>query len=457
MSLAAALETLAREAVVQLDADRASVFLLDADNRELWSPIAMGEAELRFDARLGVAGAAALGDKTVNVRNAEEEAGFYPGVDRDTGYSTKTLLATPIKAKDGAVLGVFEALNKKGGVFTDEDAARLEEFAARAAQVVRREQPRSPQGPERPTHRILGTSEQTRAIVMLIEEIRDTAVNVLITGESGTGKELIANAIHQSSDRGDRPFVALNCAALPEELLESELFGIEKGVATGVTERPGRFEQAHGGTLFLDEIADLSLTAQAKILRALQERKIARVGARGAEKPIDVRLIAATNRNLPEEVAAGRFRDDLYFRLKVVHIQTPALREIPGDIAPLAQHFLVAACRDMGRPPKQIAKDALGKLRAYPWPGNIRELENEMTRLAATTRGKSIAVRMLPAAMTSGTPAPAKTLAGEVAELEARLIREALSRTGGNRTEAARRLGLSRQGLLNKIKRYGIG
>jgi len=282
---------------------------------------------------------------------------------------------------------------------------------------------------------------------------------VLITGESGTGKELIARAIHASSRRSAGPFVALNCAALPEELLESELFGIERGVATGVTARPGRFEQAHGGTLFLDEIGDLSPTAQAKILRVLQERRVARVGARGAEQPVDVRLVAATNRDLEQEVAAGRFREDLFFRLKVVHVETPPLREVPDDIPLLAQRFLDRACREMGRAPKRLGKEALARLRTYPRPGNVRELENEMTRLAATARGKSIAVKGLSPSVAAarGEAVPVRSLAAAVAELETALIRDALRRNRGNRSATARELGLSRQGLLNKLKRHEIG
>ena len=200
------------------------------------------------------------------------------------------------------------------------------------------------------THGIIGTGQRIQQIVRLVERIRDSVVNVLITGESGTGKELIAKALHYNSPRARKPFVALNCAALPETLLESELFGIEKGVATGVDSRLGQFQKADGGTLFLDEIGDLSLTAQAKILRVLQERVLERVGGRHSI-PVDVRLLAATNKDLEAEIAKGNFREDLYYRIKVIHVHMPPLREIREEIPLLANHFLKEYCRETARVP----------------------------------------------------------------------------------------------------------
>ncbi len=226
-------------------------------------------------------------------------------------------------------------------------------------------------------------------MVRLIERIRDSVVNVLITGESGTGKELAAKAIHYTSPRAKRPFVALNCAALPETLVESELFGIEKGVATGVERRMGQFEKASGGTLFLDEIGDLSLTAQAKMLRVLQERVVERVGGRNLV-PVDVRVLAATNKNLDEEIARGNFREDLYYRIKVIHIHMPPLREVREEVPLLANHFLREYCREMSRQPLEFAPGVVRQLTAGMWPGNVRQLRNEVMRLAACARGSRI-------------------------------------------------------------------
>jgi DNA-binding NtrC family response regulator len=226
-------------------------------------------------------------------------------------------------------------------------------------------------------------------VLALVERIRDTSVDVLITGESGTGKELMAKTIHYSSPRARKPFVALNCAALPENLLESELFGIEKGVATGVEKRIGQFEAAHGGTLFLDEIGDLSLTAQAKILRVLQERVVQRLGGRETI-PIDVRVLAATNQNLDEAIKQGKFREDLYYRLKVIHLRLPPLRTIPDDIEQLAHFFLARMCGEMNRAPLRFSPQAIEALRSAPWPGNIRQLQNEIKRLAICVAGPVI-------------------------------------------------------------------
>jgi Nif-specific regulatory protein len=289
-------------------------------------------------------------------------------------------------------------------------------------------------------------------------------VNVLITGESGTGKELAAKAIHFTSPRARRPFVALNCAALPETLLESELFGIEKGVATGVQSRIGQFQKADGGTLFLDEIGDLSLTAQAKILRVVQERVLERVGGR-APIPVDVRLLAATNKDLEAEIAKGSFREDLYYRIKVVHIHMPPLREIREEIPLLAKYFLREYCRENGLAVMEFAPEVMRRLCAAPWPGNVRQLRNEVMRLAACARQDLItdddAWDELPRPIGRDEPLAgpvrAESLKKAVEELERRMIEDALRITRHNQQQTARLLGLSRQGLINKLKRYSLG
>jgi transcriptional regulator with PAS, ATPase and Fis domain len=264
--------------------------------------------------------------------------------------------------------------------------------------------------------------------------------------------------------------VALNCAALPDNLVEAELFGIEKGVATGVERRPGRFELASGGTLFLDEIGDLSLAAQAKILRTLQERAVDRVGG-SKPIPIDVRVIAATNRDLYAAIKAKQFREDLYYRIKVIHIQTPPLREIREDIPVLASHFLEKHCKAMAVELKSLTPGALQYFMRYSWPGNNRQLENEIRRLIATVRGKIIGEDHLDPVIRSNEtlsesspeikpPAPAapasQTLAATVEVLERRMIEDALRQCHGNKQKAAQTLGLSRQGLIKKLKRLGL-
>src|SRR5215471_5506125 len=327
--LGALLDLIAREATSLLDCDRASIFLLDRETNELWSKVALGSDEiLRFDARRGIAGTTALTGATINVRDAYSDPRFYTAVDDRTGYRTRNLLAVAMRNQGNQIVGAFEVLNKRLGIFTPRDEESLTALASHAASAIETTQligelKRNHQQLEQQnadlrrevesrysTHGIIGGSQRIQQVVRLIERIRDSAVNVLITGESGTGKELVAKAIHYLSPRARKTFVALNCAALPDTLMESELFGIEKGVATGVESRVGQFQKAHGGTLFLDEIGDLSVTAQAKILRVLQERVLERVGGR-TPIPVDVRVVAATNKDLEAEISRGAFREDL--------------------------------------------------------------------------------------------------------------------------------------------------
>ena len=471
--LGALLAVIAREAAQFLACDRSSIFLLDRERCELWSRAALGtDEELRFDARLGIAGEVALTGKIVRVQDAYSDSRFNPTIDTRLGYHTRSILAVPLFSRKGEVLGVFEVLNKKTGEFSADDERVLVELGRHAAlsmetalkfDALQREkialeaQNRKLLEEVRgqfSTQKILGMTRPIQQLIRQVEEIRESRVDVLITGESGTGKELVARAIHFSSDRASAPFVALNCSVLPENLVEAELLGIEKGVATGVDRRIGRFEAADGGTLFLDEIGDLSPAAQAKILRVLQERVLERVGGR-RPIPVDVRILAATNRDLEEEIDAGRFRDDLFYRLRVIHLRTPALREIREDIPLMARHLLQQACREVRRPEKQLSPEAVDLLLQYDWPGNVRELENEMKRLAVTVRRDTIGPGDLSVGL-QGNRNPSRNLHEAVEELERRLIREALQACEQNRARTARRLGLSRQGLLKKMHRYGI-
>ena len=479
--LGALLDLIAREATRLLDAERASIFLMDADKRELWSKVALSSEEiLRFDARLGIAGAAAMTGKTINVEDAYNDPRFHTAIDSRTGYHTRNILAAPLHNYEGEIIGSFEVLNKGGGSFGAQDEEILKSLAAHAAIAVETAQligeltrKRDELAAENThlwrevegrlsTQGIVGASEKIQNVLRLIDRIRDSSVHVLITGDSGTGKEMVARAIHYTSPRARRTFVALNCAALPETLVESELFGVEKGAATGVEARIGRFEMAAGGTLFLDEIADLSLPAQAKILRVLQEKVVERLGGRKSI-PVDARVLAATNKDLGTEIKKGNFREDLYYRLNVVHIHMPALREIPEDIPLLANYFLAEACREMNKEPCKLSPGALRRLTAAPWPGNARQLQNEIRRAVVLARRKiiteedlEVGIPNLAAEPPTPQPAPARTLQSAVEEVERGMIREVLEAHRHNLQRTAKALGLSRQGLINKMKRYGI-
>ncbi len=477
--LGALLDLIARESTNLLDCDRASIFLLDRLRNELWSKVALGSEEiLRFDARMGIAGTAVMTGNTVNVRDAYSDPRFYTAIDGQTGYHTRNVLAVAVRNQRGEIIGAFEVLNKRLGVFVPRDEETLLALASHAAIAIetaqligelRRNQDELVQQnthlwreveSKYSSHGIVGTGQKIQQVVRLVERIRDSMVNVLITGESGTGKEMAAKAIHYTSPRARRPFVALNCAALPDTLVESELFGIEKGVATGVNSRVGHFQKADGGTLFLDEIGDLSLTAQAKILRVLQERVVERVGGR-APVPVDVRLLAATNKDLEAEIAKGSFREDLYYRIKVIQIHMPPLREVREEIPLLANHFLKDYCRESSREPMEFTPAVLRKLVNSPWPGNARQLRNEVMRLAACSRGSVITEDDLFEGLPNRqehAPGTVKlqSLKKAVEELEHKMIQQALQETRNNQQQAAKLLGLSRQGLINKMKRYAI-
>jgi len=305
-------------------------------------------------------------------------------------------------------------------------------------------------------HQILGKSKAIQAVFDLIRRVADSPTNVLITGESGTGKELVAKAIHYNSDRKQAPFVPVNCAAIPEPLLESELFGHMRGAFTDAKmDKRGLFEEAQKGTLFLDEISELPLMLQAKILRAIQEREIRRVGA---NKPImvDVRIIAATNLNLSEEVKAKRFRDDLYYRLNVIELKLPPLRDRREDIPLLVDAFLKKCAVSRGKEVKGVSESALAMLMDYAWPGNVRELENIIERAVTLTRGDKIVPEDLPAVIQGSRgdrrvldEAAERTLPLEAVEKE--YILKILEKMGGNKYQAAHALGIDRKTLYRKL------
>lgn len=311
---------------------------------------------------------------------------------------------------------------------------------------------------------IVGQSPEMQEVFETIRQVAPTRATVLIEGESGTGKELVARAIHQLSPRAMGPFVAVHCAALSPTLLESELFGHERGAFTGAVERhTGRFEAADGGTLFLDEIGEIDPSIQVKILRVIEERRFERVGGRETIET-DVRLVAATNRNLRQLVEERKFREDLYFRLNVVTITLPPLRARAGDIPLLVDRFLREFAAENGRPPPTLTPDATDALTAYPWPGNVRELRNAIERMVVLARGDRLTVRDLPPTvrehlrLRERNTESSETGGGSLSleENERRLIRRALELTGGNRVRAAKELGISRRTLHRKILAYGL-
>src|SRR5256884_527113 len=315
---------------------------------------------------------------------------------------------------------------------------------------------------------IIGQGPKMHAIFDLIQTVAPQSSRVLITGESGTGKELVARAIHENSARSQAPFITINCGAFPETLLESELFGYMKGSFTGANKnRPGLFQAAHGGTLFMDEIGNMSLTMQVKLYRVLQEGKVRPIGST-AESDVDVRIIAATNKDFEKEIAEGRFREDLYYRLSVIPIQVPALRERREDIPLLARHFLERFRKTMEKPIDAISPEAMSKLEAYDWPGNVRELENTMERAVALETGKEISVRVLPDRILgyAGTPLGAAEgielpedgvdFEKVVAATERMYLQAALEKAGGVRTRASEFLKITYRSFRHYAKKHSL-
>jgi len=317
---------------------------------------------------------------------------------------------------------------------------------------------------------IIGEAPPLKQVIVALQRASTTDATVLLEGESGTGKELFARALHALSDRSDGPFVAINCAAIPDNLLETELFGHEKGAFTGAVQRkPGRFEIAHRGTLFLDEIGDLPLPLQAKILRVLEERQFERVGGTQSLH-VDVRIVAATNRQLKQRVAERQFREDLYFRLSVFPILIPPLRERGDDVLILARHFVGKFCRDLNKSALAVAPAAIDELRTYPWPGNVRELQNCIERAVILADSDAIQPRHLNLTFRQTAAAPASSpwdeidlsgtlseaIARTTAEVERRKIMQALQDAGGNKGFAADALRIGYKALLQKLKSYGL-
>ena len=359
-------------------------------------------------------------------------------------------------AVDAIKRGAYHYLTKP---FTAEEIIHLVHQALERRRLVdRKERLEEELWQARGVHQLVGQSEALRRVRQMIQTAGGSEATVLIEGESGTGKEIIANAIHAQSKRSRGPLVKMNCAAVPETLLESELFGHEKGAFTGADRRRvGRFEQAEGGTLFLDEVCEMQPRLQAKFLRALQEREIERLG--GSETiPVDVRIIAATNRDLQKALAEGVLREDLYYRLNVILLRVPPLRERMDDVPILAMHFVRKYAARESVPTAGIAEETMNVLLSYAWPGNVRELENAIERAVVLGRGQVLRPQDLPPQVHRRGDERRPLIPAHLTleEIEKLAIAQALRLTGGNKSEAAERLGIHRTSIYDKMRRYGI-
>lgn len=472
------------------DVEGCSLALRDPLAQELVFVAMAGPAQvntLRIPVGQGIAGWVLQSGHGVICNDVTQDQRFFSDVDQQTGYTTRSLLCAPLQHQTQR-LGVIEALNTTRPTgFDDEDLALLTAFGELAGTAISRTQAfarlqQVGEAFEEVVHEryrlVHGPSPAMQEVLRLAHTVAARPTTILLLGESGTGKEVLARALHQWSPRAAQPFVAVNCVALTPELLASELFGHEKGAFTGATGlKQGKFELAHGGTLFLDEIGDLAPDLQVKLLRVLQDKEFQRVGGT-RELRVNVRLIAATNRNLQQAIQSGAFRSDLYYRLNVVTLTLPSLRERPEDIPMLARHFLARYSRDVNRPGLGITPAALEALQAYPWPGNVRELQNAMERAVVLASGSCLTPadflpeirqghRASAAAWRSGPrhnwpvshAAPAVDMPSSEQCLlppMATQIQQTLVQTGGNVARTARLLGVSRDTVRYHIQRYGL-
>ena len=467
------LQAIAQSAAAVMRAEASSVLLLDPRRNKLTFKAAVGDRSdaligEEFDANLGIAGRVCKNGQPELVTDVSQSKHFFKGIDDKSSFRTRGLMAAPL-VHQGEILGVVEILNKIGADnFSEADLDLLQIFGNLAANGVRNAQAHQQLQRENEGLRtsvkmqdnIVGQSEPMQQVINLCNRVSPTNASVLLLGETGTGKEVFANYIHNRSPRRNKPFIAINCAALAETLLESELFGHEKGSFTGaVAQKIGRFELADNGTLFLDEIGEISQSVQVKLLRVLQEREFVRVG--GTQTlACDVRIIAATNRDLQKEMEEKRFREDLFYRLNVFPINIPPLRERREDIPLLVEHFAVKAATDLRVSKPDVEDDAMATIVGHRWPGNIRELQNVIERAVLMSDGQSIRTSHLPpdiAGQMSGGEATGDT-AGDSSlwGYEKAMIVKALNNNRWNQSKAARELGISRDNLRYRIKKYNI-
>ncbi|MBX3184447.1 MAG: sigma-54-dependent Fis family transcriptional regulator [Polyangiaceae bacterium] len=463
VELAALLGAAGERVAEALGADRASIWLVDAERGDLVTHVALFPElpALRLPLGRGIAGYVAERGEPVRVSDAERDPRFDPTSDRETGYRTRTILATPVReAPSAPIRGVLQVLNKEGGAFDDEDERYLSALGAQLGRALSLTTlcPADASHPgltlRGPFNHIVGRGAAMSPVYERVGRAAGTDASVLLRGATGTGKGLIARAIHVNSRRQTGPFVVVDCTTLPAQLVESELFGHERGAFTGADRRvPGKVELASGGTLLLDEIGDLPRESQGKLLRLLQDRAFERVGGRETLSA-DVRVLAATHRDLEAMVRSGTFREDLYYRLKVVELTLPSLEERgPEDIAALCHHFARKSAERHQRPELQLSEDTLARLLRRPWPGNVRELEHWIeSATVLSIDGEPPLELLAPATLASGADlsvkAPDEIPPGlSLAEASRRYAARCLERCQGNRSEAARELQISRNTL----------
>ncbi|MCP4953564.1 MAG: sigma-54-dependent Fis family transcriptional regulator [Proteobacteria bacterium] len=462
------LEEIAKASTRLLNAERATIFLLNSDRQTLVGKPALGVegGELIIPSNAGVVGEVIQTGEPRRVDSdiASEQRQIHRSVDEQLDFETHSLLCVPLINSANQTIGAFELINKTGGNFSDSDQAALIDLAAQSAVAIENtqlvenlESKRRIVADEAAGQvQLVGTCLKIQQLKQTIERIADTDLAILITGENGTGKEVVAQMIHYLSARRDEVLVAVNCAAITESLLESELFGHEKGAFTDAHQsRAGKFELADNGTLFLDEIGDMSLGGQAKLLRVLEEKVVVRVG--GSQSiPTRARVVAATNQKLAKLVEGKQFREDLFFRLNVVTIEIPPLRDRGDDIHLLAQHFLKEFCQKARRSVPKISAEAKARLLRHPWPGNVRELRNLMERLAYLSSGDTIDVEDLAFVGSPRSTEPVVPLNLALTEatrlFQSDYIQKQIQNAQGNMTEAASILGLHRSNLYRKMR-----
>ena len=469
----ALLHRIADTATELLDCERASIFLWDRRRKKLIGRPALGVEgdSLEVDDNAGVVGEV-LRTAEAKIWNgdSDDESRVNRDVDRSLEFRTRSLVAVPMSGQRDELIGVFEAINHRGEGFDAADAEVLDDLASHAAVAIQALRTRRNLTETRDrllddaaaTTHLIGENPKIEAVRQTAAKVAKTDLTVLILGKNGTGKEVLARHIHFESNRRSGPFIAVNCAALVETLLESELFGHEKGAFTDAqSTRVGKFELASGGTLFLDEVGDMSPGGQAKLLRVLEEKVVVRVG--GSQPiPVDVRVIAATNQPLEELIRQKRFREDLYFRLNVVNLSLPPLAERGDDVLVLAEHFLSEFCYQIGRQVPRLLPDAKAALRSHDWPGNIRELRNTIERVCYLCSDDQISAddltltSSIAAAGTAARPSYHGTLSDATHDFQVDHIQQAIDACEGNMTEAAARLGLHRSNLYRKMRQLGM-
>lgn len=465
-----ALKAIARSAADVLDSHASSVLLFDPLRNKLVFKATIGDSAesllgKEFDADRGIAGRVLATGRPEISADVPDDPDFYSEFDKKTAFQTERLIAAPLRHA-GRVIGVVEVLNKKNNrPFDERDLETLGVFANLAAvsagnaqshENLKKENLGLREGAQ-PKDPIIGESPPLMEVLQLCDRVAATNATVLLLGETGAGKELCARRVHDQSPRRERPFIAINCAALPETLLESELFGYEAGAFTGAAStKLGRFELAHLGTLFLDEIGDISPSTQVRLLRVLQERDFVRVGGQQTIA-CDVRIIAATNRDLKAAMEAGDFREDLYYRLNVFPISLPPLRDRRGDIPLLVDHFVERTAGDLGWPRPRLLDESMDLLRAYRWPGNIREMRNVIERAVLLCDTGEITPDVLPREIAGEPDAPDEQAPGSALEgYEKAMIVKALEEHSWNQTHTAQSLGISRDNLRYRLRKYGI-